>query len=117
MPSEAISLPLKIVYSLVLWLYYSVVTLVCQLVPYKYRSKSIRNETVLVTGAGSGLGKSLSKKLAKQGAKLVLVDIDTKANEKTVEEITEFGGQAFAYTCDLTNREEIYRVAEEVNFF
>ena len=114
MPSEAINILLKIAFSFVLWFYYSVLALICQIVPYKYRSKSIRNETVLMTGAGSGLGKSLSKKLANQGAKLVLIDIDTPANQKTAEEIIESGGQAFAYTCDLSNREEIYRVADEV---
>jgi len=56
----------------------------------------------------------LSKKLAKQGSKLVLIDIDTAANEKTAEEITEASGQAFTYTCDLSNREDIYRVADKV---
>ena len=72
-----LDLVLKILFTFVIWPYYTLVALVNLLVPYKYRSKSIKNEVILVTGAGSGLGKSLSKKLAKLGARLVLIDIDT----------------------------------------
>lgn len=105
---------LKVLVSLVLWIYYALLTVVKQFVPYTYRCKSIKGETVLITGAGSGLGKSLSKKVAKQGARLVLVDIDTRANEKTADEIREMGGVAFTFTCDLSKREDIYKVANEV---
>ena len=112
-----LDLLLKVLYSLALWIFCILSTLVKLCVPYTYRCKSIKNETALVTGAGSGLGKSLSKKLAKQGARLVLVDIDTKANEETADEIREMGGVAFTFTCDLSKREDIYRVAKEVILF
>lgn len=84
-------------------------------VPYQYRCKSIRGETILVTGAGSGIGKLISKKFAKLGAKLVLIDIDEKSVEKTANEILTEGGTASTFKCDLSNREEIYKVAAEVN--
>ncbi len=70
-----LDLVLKILFTFLIWPYYTLVALVNLLIPYKYRSKSIKNEVILVTGAGSGLGKSLSKKLAKLGARLVLIDI------------------------------------------
>lgn len=95
-------------------IYYSVASIVKLFVPYTSRCKSIKGETVLVTGAGSGLGKSLSKKLAKLDTRVVCVDIDTKANEQTVKEIKEAGGSAFAFTCDLSKRENIYQVAAEI---
>lgn len=57
----------------------------------------------------------LAKKLAKEGAILVLWDIDEKSNENTKNEILDEGGKAFAYKCDVTSKDEIYRVAQQVS--
>ena len=43
-------------------------------------------------------------------------DIDEKNNNQTKLEIESDGGRAFAYKCDLSSREDIYRVAKEVKF-
>ena len=85
-----------------------------QIVPYKYRSKSVNNEITLITGAGNGIGKLVAMKLAKLGAKLVLVDIDSASNEKTANEILANGGFARTFTCDLSDQAKIYAVADEV---
>lgn len=95
-------------------IYYSIACIVKQFVPYTSRSKSIKGETVLITGAGSGLGKSLAKKMAKLDTRVVCVDVNTKANEETVNEIKKDGGNAFAFTCDLSKKEDIYKVADEI---
>ena len=97
-----------------LWVYYLIWAVVKQFVPYKYRSKKIDGEIVLITGAGSGLGKLMALKLAKQRARLVLIDVNKEANEETAKEIIQKGGNATAFTCDLSNKDEIYRIAEEV---
>ena len=104
----------QLVYTILIMIKTTLISIYNLLVPYKYRSKSVRGETILVTGSGSGIGKLVSKKFAKLGAKLVLVDIDEKANEKTANEIIMSGGTATAFKCDLSKREEIYRVADEV---
>ena len=104
----------QLVYTILIMIKTTLISIYNLLVPYKYRSKSVRGETILVTGSGSGIGKLVSKKFAKLGAKLVLVDIDEKANEKTANEIIMAGGTATAFKCDLSKREEIYRVADEV---
>jgi predicted RNA methylase len=107
----------QIFVTLAMMIYYSIACIVKLFVPYTSRCKSIKGETALITGAGSGLGKSLSKKLAKLGTRVVCVDIDTKANEQTVKEVKEAGGDAFAFTCDLSKKEIIYQVADQVRYF
>jgi len=103
-----------VIVTLCLLVYYSIIGLFRQIVPYTYRSKDVKGEIVLITGAGSGLGKLMAKKLAKLGARLVLIDVDEKANQKTANEILNEGGNAKAFTCDLSDRKAIYVVADEV---
>jgi all-trans-retinol dehydrogenase (NAD+) len=69
---------------------------------------------LLVLHAGSGIGKGIAKRLAKLGGILVLWDVDKASNEQTAKEIIADGGKAFAFQCDLCNREDIYRVAADV---
>jgi all-trans-retinol dehydrogenase (NAD+) len=106
-----------LVFGTLILFYSTFVAIAKQIVPARYRSKNINGETVLVTGAGNGIGKLMALKLAKLGSKLILVDIDQASNEKTAKEITENGGYAKSFTCDLSNRDSIYQVSEEVCHF
>ncbi|XP_001623156.2 epidermal retinol dehydrogenase 2 [Nematostella vectensis] len=76
--------------------------------------KSIQDEIVLITGAGSGIGKGMAIEFAKIGAKIVCVDINKQANDQTVEVIKSLNQKAFGYKCDCSSREDIYRVADIV---
>lgn len=57
----------------------------------------------------------LSYRFAKLGAKLILWDINTEANEAVAEEIKRMGKVAHAFSCDCSKREDIYRVADQVS--
>lgn len=61
----------------------------------------------LVTGAGQGIGRELALELAKFGAIVICVDIRQETNEETMRLIQGMRGLAFAYTCDVSNREEV----------
>ncbi len=100
--------------SLGMIIFYSLACIVKTFVPYKYRCKDIKGQTVLITGSGSGLGRSLAKKIARLHTRVVCLDVNTSANEDTVKEIKAAGGDAVAFTCDLSKREEIYKVADEI---
>ncbi|CAF2908571.1 unnamed protein product [Rotaria sp. Silwood2] len=78
--------------------------------------KNIRNEIILVTGAGSGLGRGTAKRLASLGATVVLWDVNEKGNEETKQQILDKCSDAKVYSMkvDLCNREDIYRVAQKV---
>ncbi|XP_030635519.1 epidermal retinol dehydrogenase 2 [Chanos chanos] len=79
------------------------------------RRKSVAGETVLLTGAGSGIGRLMALEFARLGARIVLWDINEEGNKETARMIKETHGiRAHTYTCDCSSREEIYRVADKV---
>lgn len=86
------------------------------LIPYKYRSKNVKDEIVLITGSGSGIGRLMAINFGKLGAICVLVDIDESSNNLTCDQILMEGGKAKTFKCDLSSKEEIKKLAEQVIF-
>lgn len=88
-------------------------TLIFTLIP-KPR-KNVAGEIILITGAGSGLGRLLALKFAHLGAILVLWDVNEEGNEETRRMAQDEGAtRAYAYTCDCSRKEEVYRLADQV---
>lgn len=76
--------------------------------------KSLDGDIVLITGGGHGLGRELAKLIARLGAIVVIVDINVKLNKQTAEEIKQFGGSAYAYECDVSDRNDVIKVAKQI---
>lgn len=83
---------------------------------FKDRSLSgaVRGKIILITGASSGIGKATAVKVADAGATVLLVARSVDKLEETKAEITAAGGTAHIHQCDLTDVEDIERMAEEV---
>lgn len=78
--------------------------------------KNVAGEIVLITGAGSGLGRLLALQFARLGSVLILWDINKEGNEETCQLALNAGAmKVHAYTCDCSRREEVYKVADQVN--
>jgi short-subunit dehydrogenase len=79
--------------------------------------KSLSSETILITGAASGLGKGLAQRLAQFGCTLILWDVDGTTNALVADElnIATKSKRIHAMKCDLTSRENIYECAVEVH--
>ena len=73
------------------------------------------DEICLVTGAAQGLGKQMAIEFARRKAVVVMWDIQEEKLKAVASEIKEeFGSKVYAYVCDLSSREEIYKVAARV---
>ena len=74
------------------------------------------NDVVLITGAAAGLGRELARQLAALGCRLLLLDVDGAALEAVREELASVDGapELRAYTCDITDLDEVTRVFEQV---
>ena len=75
--------------------------------------KAVRGRTVMVTGASSGIGKSAAMKIADAGGIVMLVARTPEKLEATRDQIEAGGGVAYIHRCDLSDPEDIDRMAEE----
>jgi len=75
----------------------------------------IDEQTVLVTGATSGLGRALAQRLAGAGATVVAHGRDASRLARTREEIREATGRAVdTIRADLADLAQVHRMADEV---
>jgi NAD(P)-dependent dehydrogenase (short-subunit alcohol dehydrogenase family) len=83
---------------------------------FKDRSLSgaVRGKIVLITGASSGIGKAAAVKVADAGATVLLVARSAEKLEETKAEIEGAGGTAHIHRCDLSDIEDVERMADEV---
>jgi 2-hydroxycyclohexanecarboxyl-CoA dehydrogenase len=69
----------------------------------------------LVTGAGSGIGREVARILATHGARVLAVDIDGDAAEKTAAMCGEIGPESRGLTCDVSDADAVAALAERVH--
>jgi 2-keto-3-deoxy-L-fuconate dehydrogenase len=67
----------------------------------------LKNKSVVITGGGSGIGKAMSVLFAQQGAIVHIVELNSEAALATVSEITTASGEAFSYSCDVSNQQQV----------
>jgi len=77
-------------------------------------SAAVRGKVVLITGASSGIGKATAVKVADAGATVLLVARSVEKLEETKQEIEQGGGVAHIHRCDMSDIEDVERMAEEV---
>ncbi|XP_072460729.1 short-chain dehydrogenase/reductase family 16C member 6-like [Notamacropus eugenii] len=95
------------------FLYYFGESVIYYIIPKP--KKKVAGEIVLITGAGSGLGRLLALKFVRLGATIVLWDINQESLAETCRLAKEHSSErVHAYTCDCSERHDIYKVAEQV---
>lgn len=67
-----------------------------------------------VTGAASGIGKRAALLYAEHGAKVALIDINADGAEQVAKQIEDTGGEAKAFTADLSKRDDAHRVISDI---
>jgi len=74
----------------------------------------LTGQIALVTGASQGLGHAVAVRLGANGAKVLCVARNAEKLAETVAQIQALGGEAVAMACDVTNRESIEKLFEQV---
>ena len=90
--------------------------------------KELDRQIHVIVGAGAGIGRETAHRLVKEGAHVVCVDLDEAAAKETAQEIiNRYGagigvagsgisdcGVAIGLGCDMTNRESVAKMFENV---
>ena len=74
----------------------------------------LSGQTAIVTGASQGLGRAVAVALGTAGARVACVARNAEKLKETVAAILEGGGQAEAFSCDVTERDSVENVVEHV---
>ena len=80
---------------------------------------SLKNKTVLITGASRGIGKAIALRLAREGANIVIAAKSIEENPKlggtifsAATEVEKTGGQALAVQCDIRFEDQIQNTVQ-----
>jgi short-subunit dehydrogenase len=76
--------------------------------------KPLREQTIVITGASSGIGLATALMAADAGANVVLVARNGGALEQIVADIKQKGGRADYVTADVGKRDEVKNVVDTV---
>jgi NAD(P)-dependent dehydrogenase (short-subunit alcohol dehydrogenase family) len=77
-------------------------------------TSAIKGKKVLITGASSGIGWETALKVGEAGGELILVSRTREKLEELASQIEDLGGTAHVHPADLSDIEDIDRLAAEV---
>jgi 3-oxoacyl-[acyl-carrier protein] reductase len=72
---------------------------------------SVEGKAAIVTGAATGIGRATARLLAERGARVVAAGLQPDELAKTVETISDAGGEAIAVDADLSDPRAIEQLA------
>lgn len=75
----------------------------------------LETKVSVITGAASGIGEATAIRFAEEGARVVVVDVDTEGSRRLVKLIREQGGDAYAIDCDVSSEESVQRLAHTLS--
>jgi NAD(P)-dependent dehydrogenase (short-subunit alcohol dehydrogenase family) len=73
--------------------------------------KQVSDQVMVITGATSGIGLATAKRAAQRGARVVLCSRNEPELQETVSVIQELGGTARGVVADVSNPEDMERLA------
>ncbi|BBZ49334.1 SDR family oxidoreductase [Mycobacterium heidelbergense] len=74
----------------------------------------LRGRHVIITGASSGIGRASAIAVAARGATVFVLARNADALDQLVAEIRADGGQAYAFTCDVTDSTSVEHTVKDI---
>jgi NAD(P)-dependent dehydrogenase (short-subunit alcohol dehydrogenase family) len=77
-------------------------------------ARSIQGRRIMITGASSGIGLESALRIGEAGGEVLLVSRTREKLEEVARQVEEAGGTAHVHPCDLSDLDDIDRLAREV---
>ena len=75
---------------------------------------NLSGSVAVITGGGSGIGRAIAKKFGQQGATVCVVELNQSAAEEAAKEITDGGGRAKAFPCNVADQGQTVAVMNTI---
>jgi NAD(P)-dependent dehydrogenase (short-subunit alcohol dehydrogenase family) len=86
--------------------------------PALFRDRSlttaIQDKRVVITGASSGIGAETAVRVGEAGGEVILVSRTREKLEEVAEQVRALGGTAHVHPADLSDLDDVERVAQEI---
>ena len=79
-----------------------------------FKADTFKDQTIIVTGGGSGIGRCTAHEIAALGAHVTLVGRKTEKLEKVHNEIVEDGGRCDFHSCDIRDEDAVKAVVGRI---
>ena len=76
---------------------------------------NLENKTIIITGGASGIGKAIGIATARQGANIIILDINKKEINKTVNEVKKNTSISEGYLCDVANQSKVFSTINKIS--
>ena len=77
-------------------------------------NEPLQGRHVIITGASSGIGRAAAIAIAERGATVFALARNVEALDQLVAEIRANGGQAHAFTCDVTDSTSVEHTVKDI---
>lgn len=74
--------------------------------------KPLKEQTIVITGASSGIGRATAAEAARRGAKLVLASRNREALDQLADELTQQGAAVATVVADVGNQEDHDKIVQ-----
>lgn len=79
-----------------------------------FRPNLFQNQTILVTGGGTGIGRTIAHELASLGGNLIIASRKEAPLQKTAQEIIDAGGRCSFYTVNIRREDAVQKLIETI---
>jgi len=76
--------------------------------------KELNGQVALVTGGGVGIGRAIAQALVANHVQVAICGRRLEELDRTAQELKQMGGEALAFSCDVTQREDVERTVQSV---